>query len=132
MTATLVAPTDRRWKISRTMWLLVAVAGAASAIVLATVDHLGWWPIVLFAIAPDLSFVAGVGQSAAPGQLPTNAVPVYNLVHRPLLPMALIAATSVGPLSVFWLAAGLAWLTHIAVDRVTGYGLRTKDGWLRG
>ena len=32
----------------------------------------------------------------------------------------------------WWLAAGLSWLAHIAVDRVTGFGLRKKDGWPRG
>lgn len=132
MVATLVAPLDRRWKISRTLWLVVAVAGGASVVGAVMTDHVPWWPVIIFAIAPDLSFLAGVGQSAAPGQLPKSAVPVYNLVHRPLLPTALIVTASVGLVPVFWLAAGLAWLTHVAVDRVTGFGLRTKDGWQRG
>ena len=132
MVATMVAPLNRRWKISRMMWLLVAVAGGASAVVVAMIEHIGWWPVVVFAIAPDMSFIAGVGQSAAPGQLPKNAVPVYNLVHRPLLPIVMMATASVGLVGGLWLAAGLSWLTHIAVDRVTGFGLRTKDGWPRG
>jgi hypothetical protein len=132
MIATLVAPIDRRWKTSRTLWLVVAVAGGACAVVVAMIDHVGWWPVVVFAIAPDLSFIAGFGQSAAPGQLPKKAVPVYNLVHRPLLPIAMMATASVGLVGGWWLAAGLSWLAHIAVDRVTGFGLRKKDGWPRG
>ena len=132
MVATLVAPLERDGKTSRMLWLVVAVASGSSAVAVALIDHVGWWPVVVFAIAPDLSFIAGVGQSAAPGQLPKNAVPVYNLVHRPLLPIVMMATASVGLVGGLWLTAGLSWLTHIAVDRVTGFGLRTKDGWPRG
>ena len=132
MVETLVAPLPQRWKTSRTLWLCVAVAGSASAVVAVMTDHVGLWPVVVFAIAPDLSFLAGAGESASPGQLPKNAVPVYNLVHRPLLPLALMIAASVGLVSEFWLAAGLSWLIHIAVDRAAGFGLRTAEGWQRG
>src|SRR4051794_3890195 len=131
MVATLVVPINHRWSIWRTLWLVVAVAGAASAIGVVMIDHVPWWPLVVFAIAPDLSFLAGVGQSAERGQLSRRAVPVYNLVHRPLLPIVMMAAASVGLVASLWLVAGLSWLMHIAVDRATGFGLRAKDGWAR-
>jgi hypothetical protein len=35
-------------------------------------------------------------------------------------------------LSPFWLVGGLAWFSHIVVDRAFGDGLRTSDGWRRG
>ena len=130
MVATLVVPVSHRWSISRTLWLVVAVAGGVTAVGV-MIDNVPWWPVVVFAIAPDLSFLAGVGQSAARGQLPKRAVPVYNLVHRPLVPILMIATASVGVVGGLWLAAGLSWLTHIAADRATGLGLRSKDGWPR-
>ena len=30
-----------------------------------------------------------------------------------------------------WLAGGLAWAAHIAIDRSLGFGLRTKEGFQR-
>jgi hypothetical protein len=132
MNEALAAPLHQRRTTARALWLFVALAGSASAVVAVMTDHVGLWPVVVFALAPDLSFLAGAGQSAAPGQLPKNAVPVYNLVHRPLLPIAMMTAASVGLVSEFWLAAGLSWLTHIAADRAVGFGLRTAEGWQRG
>lgn len=132
MIATLVEPLHLRSKTTRWAWLIVALAGAASAVVAVMTHHVELWPVVVFAVAPDLSFLAGVGQSAAPGQLPKRAVPVYNLVHQPMLPMALMASAWLDLAPRFWFAAGLSWLTHIAVDRVSGFGLRTKEGRQRG
>jgi hypothetical protein len=31
-----------------------------------------------------------------------------------------------------WLAGGLAWTAHIAIDRSLGFGLRTAQGFQRG
>ncbi|MCU1454226.1 MAG: hypothetical protein JWN46_2372 [Acidimicrobiales bacterium] len=50
----------------------------------------------------------------------------------PPLRVRLMVSASVGLRSGFWFAAGLSWLTHIAVDRVSGFGRRAKDGWRRG
>ncbi|HEY7626120.1 MAG TPA: DUF4260 family protein [Ilumatobacteraceae bacterium] len=101
------------------------------AIVESAQNHLGPWPILAFIMAPDLSFLAGLGATAAKGQLPPRAVPIYNLVHRPWIPLALIAVASSGAIGAFWLVAGVSWLTHIAMDRTAGYRLRAKDGWQR-
>jgi hypothetical protein len=116
---------------TRWLWLIVAAGAGASAAAAVATGRVGIWPVVLFGLAPDVSFLAGAGQPAAKGQLPTRAVPIYNLVHQPLLPIGLLVPAAVGLHSWFWFAASLAWLTHIAVDHVSGYGLRTKDGWQR-
>jgi hypothetical protein len=60
-------------------------------------------------------------------------VPFYNAAHRSWIPLALAAAYTVAPLDVpalFTLL--LAWMLHIAVDRVAGYNLRSQDGFIRG
>jgi uncharacterized protein DUF4260 len=93
--------------------------------------HLGPWPILAFIVFPDLTMLVGAGVKTEHGQLAARAVPIYNCVHRPIVPLALIAAASFDLLPRFWLVAGLAWLAHIAIDHVAGYGLRTADGWQR-
>jgi hypothetical protein len=57
----------------------------------------------------------------------------YNLLHAPVLALSLAAIGLI--LLAFlptrpWILmiAGLAWLTHIAVDRAVGYGFRASDG----
>jgi hypothetical protein len=60
-------------------------------------------------------------------------VPFSNAAHRSWIPLALAAAYTVAPLDVpalFTLL--LAWILHIAVDRVAGYNLRSQDGFIRG
>jgi hypothetical protein len=37
-----------------------------------------------------------------------------------------------GPAPDWLMVAGLAWLAHVAVDRTIGYGLRDKEGYIRG
>ncbi len=108
------------------------------------------WPAILACwLVPDLTFLVGVGEGHAPGQLPPRAVPAYNLAHRPLLPLGVIALAlaallaarllnhdPVGfeaarriPLYVY--TAAIAWFAHIAIDRGLGFGLRTPEGWQR-
>ncbi len=115
----------------RSAWLAAGVLLIAAAVVEASRHHLGLWPIG-FTLVPDLSFTAGIGQASEHGQLPRRAVGLYNLVHRPVLPLGLIVAGSVGALSLLSLVVGLCWLAHITVDRAMGYGLRTPEGWQRG
>jgi Domain of unknown function (DUF4260) len=122
-----------RWRTMRRVGWLVAGAGVISFAIFEVVAHdLGPAPILIFALLPDLTFVAGAGQAHAPRQLPPRAVPFYNLAHQPLGPLALIALASIVPLSLFWFVAGLTWLAHIAIDRAFGYGQRTAEGWQRG
>ena len=111
------------------------VAGAvllAAAVVAAMTWETGVSSVLVFALLPDVALLAAAGAKHAPGQLPARAVPVYNLLHHPGVPLALLGAGLVGLLGTYWLVAGLAWAAHVAVDRGVGYGLRTKDGWQRG
>ena len=90
--------------------------------------------LIAFVIAPDLTFLVGLGQAKVmePGQLPPVAVPWYNAAHRAWVPVLLLVAYAVSPLS--WaplFAAGLGWLAHIAIDRAAGYGLRSAAGFQR-
>ena len=103
-------------------------AGIAIAAVVAR--HAAWWPLVVFAIAPDVTLVLGFRNGLQRGQLDPRAVPFYNAVHRFWAPAAL---AGVGLLvnSAAWEGAGLAWIAHIAFDRSLGFGLRTPDGFQR-
>lgn len=85
----------------------------------------------MFALGPVLALLLGAGRGLAPGQLHPRAVPVYNAVHRLAGPVALLVAAPVLGLSVGWFIAGLAWGTHVALDRALGYGLRRRDGFQR-
>ncbi|MBT2233054.1 DUF4260 family protein [Nonomuraea sp. NEAU-A123] len=67
-----------------------------------------------FFALPDLARLAGV---RPPG-------PLYQVVHRVWVPLAIVVGYSLGP--VAWpplFTAGLGWLTRIAVERAFGRGL---------
>jgi hypothetical protein len=93
--------------------------------------QLGLIPVLVFGIVPHLAVLAGIGEAHAPGQLAPRAVPLFNAMHHPAPPLALLALAAAGILSPFWLVAGLAWLGHIVVDQGFGKGPRTADGWRR-
>ena len=65
------------------------------------------------------------------GRLNPRAVPLYNLLHMYWLPVALMAVAATGVIALGWFVLGLAWATHVAVDRALGYGLRDRDGYQR-
>ncbi len=108
----------------------VTLLGAASWG--AAVRDTGWWPVLVFALLPDIALLLAIGRPHRPGQLPAAAVPAYNLLHHPSVPVALAALAVAGLLSTLWLVAAAAWAAHIALDRGAGYGLRSRDGWQRG
>ncbi|YAL83670.1 DUF4260 family protein [Dermacoccaceae bacterium W4C1] len=129
----------------RGLWALAAVVLLPFAIFEAVkYGGFAWAALGLGLIGPDLVFLAGIGapvsasavasQGHSGGVLPTRIVAAYNLVHRPLLPFILLVAASFAPIShasfVPWFVLGLAWLAHIAIDRVCGFGLRNPDGTL--
>ena len=133
LTNEMTRPALSRWRATRRVGWLVAGLGLISFAIFEVVKHdLGPAPILMFALMPDLTFIAGAGQPHAPRQLPSRAVPFYNLAHQPLGPLVLIAVASIVPLSLFWFVAGLTWLAHIAIDRALGYGQRTPEGRQRG
>ena len=138
-----------RQRLRRLAWLALSVALVAFAIFEVVVHDLGPLPIVLFGLLPDLTLILGIGQRHERGQLPARAVRAYNLAHRLVIPVALIALALLGllgarllnddpdafeaarriPLLVY--VAAISWLAHVALDRAFGFGLRTPDGWQR-
>jgi len=94
--------------------------------------HLGVMPVLVFGIVPHLAVLLGLGQAHASGQLAPRAVPLFNALHHPAPPAALLVLGATGILSPLWLVAGLAWLGHIVADEGFGKGgLRTPEGWRR-
>jgi hypothetical protein len=104
------------------------VALGLAGIVAATIAALVAGPWVLAAwLVPDLALIAGF---AAPGRLKPSRVRAYNVAHSLPGPIVLIALGAVTGGLV--LGLGLVWLSHVALDRALGYGLRGRDGWQRG
>ena len=113
----------------------VAYAGlgfvaTAVAIAIVVTQHASWWPLVVFAMAPDLALLYGMSGGLARGQLHPRAVPFYNAVHRYWAPGLLVVLMYLLH-SPAWTAAGLAWTAHISFDRSLGFGLRTREGFQR-
>jgi hypothetical protein len=107
----------------------VLATGLLGLAIFAAADHGLWAPFVLGVVGPDLALAYGAGPGMSRGQLHPRAVPAYNAVHRFWAPAALLAVGAVaGP---WLLVLGLAWATHVAVDRAVGYGLRDAEGFQR-
>ncbi|KUN05048.1 hypothetical protein AQI95_16200 [Streptomyces yokosukanensis] len=128
-------PNATRTVLRRAAWLALALFWSAFA-VLEGIGH-GWLAgaaALAFLVLPDLTFLVALDDAPrmAKGQLPPRAVPYYNAMHRALVPLALLVACTVLP--VTWppaVAALCGWLAHISYDRAFGYGLRTKEGFQR-
>ncbi|MBP2330909.1 hypothetical protein JOF56_011294 [Kibdelosporangium banguiense] len=113
----------------RVAWGVLAVFLLAF-LVFEVVKHGGatWATALLLLIAPDLTMFIGAGEGGN-GKLSPKAVPFYNAMHRPWIPLTLLVGYSFSNLDwVPLFTAGLAWLLHIASDRAFGYGLRASDG----
>jgi hypothetical protein len=114
-----------------------AVYAAITALLLAVIGFevfeqaTGYWQLGAFGLGPDLALLFGAGRGLAKGQLHPRAVPLYNLLHRYGLPLALLALASSGVVPRAFVIGGLAWCFHISLDRAIGYGLRTRDGLQR-
>jgi hypothetical protein len=115
----------------RVLYAALGFIAAGLAIAVVITRHTSWWQLAVLAIAPDITLLFGSGRGLQRGQLAPRAVPFYNAVHRFWAPTVLtIAALALG--SGAWVAAGLAWIAHIAFDRSLGFGLRTPEGFQRG
>jgi hypothetical protein len=125
-----VAARPRRLAL-RHAWIVPGMALAVYANVIAAEHGLGLAPVLLFGIVPHLTVLIGIGQPHERGQLPPRAVGLFNAMHHPALPLALLGFAAAGILPTFWLAGALAWLGHIVVDMGLGDGLRTAAGWRR-
>jgi hypothetical protein len=125
-----VVAAPARQVVKRVAWAALA-AFSLAFIVLEVINHGGSALIAAFLllIAPDLTMFIGA-RAAGDGKLSPKAVPWYNVMHRPWIPLAVLVVYSVGGLGdwVPLFTAGLGWLAHIALDRAFGYGLRERDG----
>lgn len=113
------------------LWLVPGLALGVYASLQAGQHDLGLLPLLVFGIVPHLTVLVGIGQPHAHGQLAPRAVPLFNAMHHPALPLAVLGLAATGILSPFWFVGALAWLGHIVVDLAFGDGLRTSDGWRR-
>ena len=114
----------------RHVWLVPGLGIALFANAQAGTLHVGLVPLLVFGIVPHLTILVGFGQPHGRGQLAPRAVPLFNTMHQPVLPLAVLGLAAAGVLPPYWLVGALAWLSHIVVDRGFGDGLRTKDGYL--
>jgi hypothetical protein len=108
--------------------LLSAGIGLGALALGAALGGVAGWTYWASLLAPDIALFYDLRNAGpAQGQLSPKAARLYNLLHHPLVPVALVAAgvsTANQPL----LVAGLAWGAHVALDRALGYGFRLKDG----
>ncbi len=131
MTTCATPTTEPRRQLSRASYAALC-AGLALAVVLElSRPGTSSWPIPVFAIAPDIALFFGAGTGLVKGQLHPRAVGLYNALHRFWGPLALgtLAVASLIPSA--YLVGALAWAFHVALDRMLGYGLRSRDGFQR-
>jgi len=136
-TTVVIAPTrsidaDRPRRLAlRHLWLIPGLGIALFANAQSTTLQVGLVPLLVFGIVPHLTVLAGFGQPHARGQLARRAVPLFNAMHQPVVPLAVLGLAAAGALPPFWLVGALAWFSHIVVDWGFDNGLRTADGYLR-
>ena len=109
--------------LPRTAWAALGLAALAAAVAM-----IGPWAFALW-LVPDLALLLG-GRSAltGDGRLAPHAVGIYNAAHALPGPAGLGAMALLVPAV---LPFAVLWLSHIALDRSLGYGLRAADGGLR-
>ncbi|WP_260704828.1 DUF4260 domain-containing protein [Edaphobacter flagellatus] len=78
--------------------------------------HLSWLLFAILFLAPDL-FMLGYLSG------PRTGSAIYNLAHTYFLPI-LLAAIGFYRSTSLLLTIALIWASHIAFDRVLGYGLK--------
>ncbi len=108
-------------KLTRPAWLLRIEEAALLAAAIAVYAHFDFsW--VLFAalfLAPDLFMIGYLAN-------PRAGAAVYNLGHLLVFPLALFALGH-GTQRPLLMAIGLIWFSHIAFDRMLGYGLKYPE-----
>jgi hypothetical protein len=123
-------------RTTRALWLVLALFWTAFAM-LEGLNHglAGWAGVLIGLVAPALIMLIGAGRSAGleRGRIARKAVPLYNTVHRMVIPLAISVLYAIGPWDLPPLFAALCgWMAYIAWHRVLGFGLRNRDGWQRG
>lgn len=98
-----------------------ATAGALTCLYFYAHLHYNWlWFIALW-LSIDL-FMIGYAKSNKLG------AHTYNIGHSLAAPLVLLVAGTVS--STSWLiASSIIWLSHIAIDRMLGYGLKNDTGF---
>jgi deazaflavin-dependent oxidoreductase (nitroreductase family) len=114
----------------RHLLIVPGIGLALFASVQANAHGVGLVPLLVFGIVPHLTVALGIGQPHARGQLAPRAVPIFNAMHHPALPLAVLGLAVANVLPPFWLVGALAWLGHIVVDWAKGDGLRDADGYV--
>ncbi len=84
--------------------------------------HLSWWIYLLLFFAPDLAILGYVFGPLAGARL-------YNLTHHKALALA-VALSGMFLSSQVMLIIGIVLFTHIAFDRLLGYGLKYNDAFV--
>jgi hypothetical protein len=118
MTTTGVLTVER---LPRFLLHLEGVAVAIAALVIYFWAGHAWWLILVLALAPDLAIAA-----YAAG--PRIGAVAYDVIHTYALSVGLGVVGVVAD-SDAAVAVALIWLTHIGVDRATGYGLKYPSGF---
>jgi hypothetical protein len=118
------AATSGRRLRPRQLWLIpglaIAILGSRTDSSLAAIGVM-----VAFGIAPHFAFLAGIGQPHPAGGMAPRARAVFNALHRPIVPVAIVALNMTGLLPSLVFVAGTAWLSHIVIGWAIGDGLRT-------
>ena len=117
------ATSGRRLRL-RHLWLIpglaIAILGSRTDSSLAAIGVM-----VAFGIAPHLAYLAGIGQPRPVGGMAPRALAVFNLMHLPIVPAAIVALNLTGLLPSLVFVAGTAWLSHIVIGWAIGDGLRS-------
>lgn len=120
---------DRARRLAlRHLWLVPGIGLALLASAQASSLHVGMIPLLVFGIVPHLTVLVGIGQAHAPGQMAPRAVPLFNAMHRPIVPAAVLGLAATGIWPSFWLVGALAWLGHIVVDWAFGTAVPVLGG----
>ncbi|MGZ4354024.1 MAG: DUF4260 family protein [Gaiellaceae bacterium] len=129
-TVTTALPSRRRLG-GRIVYAALALSLLVAVVLEAGRHGTGYWQVAAFGLGPDIALFVGAGAGLAKGQLHPRAVPLYNLLHRYWLAVALAALAAFGLVPLGFFVGALAWAFHISLDRAVGYGLRTRDGFQR-
>ena len=109
---------------SANLWFVPGLAMALFAS--REASRTGAWivPLLLLGVAPHLAFLVGIGLRRVAGHMAPPAAAVFNIVHRSLLPVAVLALNLVSLMSPFLYVGVLSWIGHIAIGWAIGDGRR--------
>jgi len=108
----------------RHLWFVPGLAIALFASGEASRTGDGIVPLLLLGIAPHLAFLVGIGLRRVAGHMAPPAAAVFNIVHRSLLPVAVLALNLVSLMSPFLYVGFLSWIGHIVIGWAIGDGRR--------